>query len=256
MLAAMTWPLVVLSAVCLAGCATVANGPHGQDLAANGQPSAAAAQAAKLKVSAREVVEMASRYFGEIEFVFENPTPEWVRIEKVGLDFGSAAFNQMVYLPWGAQLESWSEATHQRNLIREANDAMAIELLGLGAAVAAAASPSPHAVAFAGGLASLAAAGALGAAVAGQAATTEGGPVFAGRHLLALPIEVPPGLFARRFVVINTPNDQGLGCFSRVILTYELADKSSHKVAVDFRSGADWQERPAWQANACPRRER
>ena len=111
----------------------MASGPYGTYLDTAGQPSTAAAQAAKLKVSAREIPEMSSRYFGEIEFTLENPTAQWVRVDNVSLDFGSPQLNQSVYFPWGSQLDNWLEATRQRNVIVEENAALVFAILGLGA---------------------------------------------------------------------------------------------------------------------------
>jgi hypothetical protein len=249
---------LVLTLLDLVGCVPIASGPYGTHLDASGQPSSAAAQAAKLKVSAREIPQMSSRYFGEIEFTIENPTARWIRMDQVALDFGSPKNNQAVYLPWGSQLDNWLEATRQRNAIRKENSEMALEILGLGGALLSIAAPGqPTGLRVAGGLATLAAitgAAAIATGEAGEAAADR--PVFEGRHLLAMPIEVPPGLFVRRFVVVNTPGDSSLGCFTKVILSYELADKTSHRVAVEFRSGYDPYGVSEWQSDACPHGER
>jgi hypothetical protein len=248
---------LVLASLSLAGCASVASGPYGTHLDAAGKPSAAAAQSAKLMVSAREIPEMSSRYFGEIEFTLENPTAQWVRVDKVVLDFGNPKINQSVYFPWGSQLDNWLEATRQRNAIQEENFAMTVAVLGLGAGmVSMAASGQPAGLRMAGGLATLAAlAGAAAIATGEPTAAVADGPVFVGRHLLAVPIEVPPGLFVKRFIVVNTPGDPGLGCLATLIMSYELADKTTHRVAVGFRSGDNSHGASQWQANACPRGE-
>jgi hypothetical protein len=64
MLADMGKLAIAVASWVLAGCASVASGPYGTYLDTAGQPSGAASQAAKLKVSAREIPEMSSRYFG------------------------------------------------------------------------------------------------------------------------------------------------------------------------------------------------
>jgi hypothetical protein len=244
--------LHALLALALAGCATIASGPHGEYLDAEGKPSAQAAKAAKLRVSAREMTTMSSRYFTELEFTFENPTAEWVRVEKIGLDFGGEKTNQAISLPWGSQLESWAEATHQRNVIRAINDQIALELIGAGVMLSAAAtSHSPAAgAAPAGGMMALTAAAIT---ASDSARAPEGRPTFNGRHLLALPLEVPPGLFLRRYLIVNTPQAPELPCLNSVTMTYEVSDKSTHRVAVSFRSRNN--NASEWQANVCPRDE-
>lgn len=241
--------LHALLALALTGCATVAGGPHGEYLDATGKPSDQAAQAAKLKVSAREMTSMSSRYFAELEFTFENPTAEWVRVEKIGLDFGSEKTNQAISLPWGSQLESWAEATHQRNVIREINDRIALELIGAGVMLSAAAtSHRPGAVAVTvGGMMALTAAAATASE---NASAPDGRPTFNGRHLLALPLDVPPGLFLKRYLIVNTPQAPELPCLTVVTMTYDLSDKSTHRVAVRFR--IPYNNSSEWQANVCP----
>jgi len=247
---------LVLPSLALVACASVASGPHGTYLDSAGQSSPAAARAAKLEVSAREIPEMSSRYFGEIEVTLENPTAEWVRVSKVGLDFGSPKINEAVYLPWGSQLDDWLEATRQRNAIEQENAAMVLMGLGLGASMVSAAAPAgTPGLRVAGGLATLGAwAGAVALASGGPAAGPDG-PVFVGRHLLALPIDVPPGLFVKRFIVVNTPADPGLGCLAKMIVSYELADQTTHRVAVGFRGADASRGASQWQAGVCPRGE-
>jgi hypothetical protein len=111
----------------------------------------------------------------------------------------------------------------------------------------------------AGGLVSMAAlAGAAtlatGEEATGAAAATDEA-VFFGRHLLAVPIEVLPGLFVKRFIVVNTPDDPGLGCLTKLILGYELADKPPHRVAARFRPGDNAHAKSLRQASSCPRGE-
>jgi hypothetical protein len=246
--------LHALLALAFTGCVPIASGPHGAFLDANGKPSEQAAQAAKLMISARELTSMSSQYFAELEFTLENPTAQWVRVEKIGLDFGSDRNNKAVSLPWGSQLESWAEATHQRNVIREINDQIAVELIGAGLMLAAATSRSPVGVAAAtGGMVALTAVSAAPSGAGESALDADGRPRFNGRHLLALPLDVPPGLFLKRYLVVNTPYAPDLPCMSNLIMTYELSDKSTHRVAVTFRGPTS--SVSEWQANVCPRNE-
>jgi hypothetical protein len=54
-------------------------------------------------------------------------------------------------------------------------------------------------------------------------------------------------LFAKRWIVLSTSADPKLGCISAVTLTYELADKTSYRVALAFRNTASSE----WQRAAC-----
>jgi len=235
-----------------AGCAEIASGPQGTSVDALGRPSLEAAKAVPLKVSAGEIWSMSSRYFGEIEFTFENPSGKWIRVEQVALDFGSVQNNQAVYFPWGTQLKSWADATSQRNAIKNANDATALALIGVGGALVSVAAPrGAGGLRVLGGMASLGAVMTMLAAnVEAEAGAADSAPHFGGDHLFAGPFDVPPGLFVKRWLVINTPDQPALKCLTSVTMTYALADKTSHRVALVFRSiGSQWQQ------NVCPRQE-
>jgi len=121
--------------------------------------------------------------------------------------------------------------------------------LGLSCARSVGTAGEEPAARAAGGFATLAAMTALTATVMeSRAESTEGSPIFEGSHLLAVPFDVPPGLFVKRWLVVNTPADPTLGCLTNLVLTYELADKSSHRVALSFRNTNAPSE---WQANVC-----
>ena len=133
---------------------------------------------------------------------------------------------------------------------------MTIALLGLGAGMLSIAAPGhPAGLRVIGGLATVAGVAGAATLVASESTTAAAEPVFFGRHLLAVPIEVPPGLFVKRFIVVNTPDDSGLGCLSRLVMRFQLADRSTHQVAVGFRFGDNPRGASRWQANVCPRRE-
>jgi hypothetical protein len=54
-----------------------------------------------------------------------------VQIDRVDLDFGTPAKNQAPLLPWGADLETWQNATVQRNRVRLANTQAGLALVAL-----------------------------------------------------------------------------------------------------------------------------
>jgi hypothetical protein len=247
-----TLAMPLVCTVTAGGCAQIANGPHGIYLDPNGHPSEPAARSAKLQISAGEVVDMSSPYLGEIEFTFENPTTKWIRVEKVQLDFGGEKANQAIGIPWGSQLESWAEAINQRNAIRNANRRTSLEILSLsGSLVSAAAPRNAHGALVAGGIASLGAATATYVAeTQTRAEAAEHAPTFGHNHIFSGPFDVPPGLFAKRWLVASTPADPRLGCITSVTMIFELADKSSHHVALDFRA-VERSPPSLWQRENC-----
>lgn len=103
----------VLMVGCMAGCGTVASGSYGVPLDEHPKPGADPAPPAVpsgLRVSAGELHWLSSPYFGAVEVTFENPTPGWVEIEQVDVDFGSPQRNQAVFLPWGAYIDAWRQS--------------------------------------------------------------------------------------------------------------------------------------------------
>ena len=51
-------------------------------------------------------------------------------------------------------------------------------------------------------------------------------------------------------VLVNTPADPGLGCIASVTMIFELADKSSHRVALNFRA-VELSPSSLWQRESC-----
>ena len=239
----------------MSGCAGIASGAYGTDLDVGGRPVGAASNPAGLRISAGEVDSMSSTYFGEIEFTFENPTPHWIRIEQVKLDFGSERNNNDVYVPWGNQLENWFDSTRQCNVIREANTETALSLLAIGGAiVSAGAGRGSGGLRAAGGLVALSATAALvGKEIQDRKDAAENVPVFAQSHLFGGAIDVPPGLFVKRWIVVNTPADPYLQCLTSVTMTYVLGDQTSHRVLLDFRYHYVRSPHSEWQRSVCRR---
>lgn len=236
----------------VAGCASIASGAYGTNLDATGRPTSPVASPAGLKISAGENAYMSSAYFGEIELTFENPTPAWIHIQQVQLDFGSALSNQDVSVPWGTQLENWFEATRQRNAIREANTQTALSLLALGGSLVASGASHGSGARALGGLVAISATAALfGKQLQADQATAEGVALFPESHLFGGPIDVPPALFVKRWIVLNTPADPRLNCLTSVIMTYLLNDQTWHRVRLDFRYPSAPGFASEWQRKVC-----
>ena len=242
---------ILAGAVAVAqGCATIHSGPYGVPVDAAKRPVPAAA--APLRVSAAEISNASSPYFGLVEVTFENDSPAWLQIDRVDLDFGSPQKNSSVQIPWGDDLQVWSEAVRVRNEVNAANMATALgtltTLTTLGWAVFGHHGPAPATTAaHIGGVLTVGAIGALYAsdrAQAAEAAST--GPTFASTHLLATPIRVPPGLFAKRWILLYTAARPLGGCLDEVVLGYQLSDHRQARVLLHYKASAS-----VWQREAC-----
>lgn len=219
------------------GCATVANTHAARPVNADGT-SGGARSTSGLVVSGEELEEVSSPEFGVLAVTFENPTREWLRIDSIALDFGSDVRNQSILIPWGEQLASWELATSQRQAIRAANTSATLSLLAIGGGLAAGLGRR-SAVGAVGGLVGLAAVAALWGRAIDDNATAA---TFPSKHLLATPFSVPPGLFAKKWILLNGPTAGASGCITSVRIEYDVANKGRERVFLPFsRSGSQWQ---------------
>ncbi|HVV49270.1 MAG TPA: hypothetical protein VHO06_06415 [Polyangia bacterium] len=224
----------------LGGCATINSGPYGVPVDAGNRPLAAAVPP-PLLVSASEVTSYSTRYLGLVEVTFENRTAVWKQVDRVSLDFGSAAKDQSVTIAGADDIDAWERAITIRNALqglpRAGGGDIGIEALGLDAGDAlgawavhrppAAAAPDTAAPPTAGGPPPNAAPPA---------------PVYPVQHLLTTPFRIPPGLFAKRWILLTTPDNPPGGCVSSMILSYETSDHATARVRLPFKDTmSEWQ---------------
>lgn len=203
-----------------------------------------------LVISGEEVTALSSTHFGMVEVTLENKSSDWVRIPRLSLEFGNAAMNEEVFLPTGADITAWYLATMQRNEVSDTNEASALAglfVLGEAAALVGAASGERGLAAAGKGLA-------LAAGTVAVADDISDGIQRAGRvsvlpntHLLDLPLVVPPGLFAKKWVLVNT-RDRGTPCILGMFLDYDVEKYGHERVLLQFRRSGS---RSAWQREAC-----
>jgi hypothetical protein len=237
--------LPLLSSVLFApGCATVHSGRVAAHVDAEGHRVYGAGSPLGLVISGREVTDLASPYFGFVELTFENTTASWVRITKIDMNFGTPAKDQNVLVPWGSDIDTWRAATYQRNAIREANTRTALELVAIGGALTASVARHKPAGAI-GGLAALGAIGALTTqAYADRVKEAETTAPFPDNHLLAVPFGVPPALFSKRWILLNTQNRPEAGCIRSMYLDYEAEGGQKDRVEIEFKppgTHSEWQ---------------
>lgn len=236
-------------------CASVGSEYAATPVDAEGRLMAGRRMPSGLALSSEELRPYASAYFGMVEITFENKTAEWIHIDRVSLDFGGGARSEAVVVPEGADLDAWYEATQQRNDIRDTNAATALgALFALGQAVAVVGALSgEREVAAAGG--ALALGTATAAAIEGQdrrVQRAEGVRVVPQSHLLNVPFAVPPGLFAKKWVLLQT-RSRAAPCIGTMLIDYDTRERGRERALLTFRTAfesSEWQRRtcgsPAW----------
>jgi hypothetical protein len=152
-----------------------------------------------------------------------------------------------VFVPWGTDIQTWQQATLLRNEVRAANTRTALEALAVGGLVVGSAS-NDRGVQAAGGM--VAVTGLTGLVAQGYSERVEAAqrsPIFPESHLLAVPFGVPPGLFTKKWLVLNTlPTSRG--CVRSVLLDYEIDRGVRERAWLTFRKRAS---RSQWQRAAC-----
>jgi hypothetical protein len=230
---------------CLAGgCATA---DYGVPVDAANRPQAAKAAPA-LWVSAAEAVNYSTRYLGLVEVTFENRTPVWKQVDRVGLDFGNPAKDRSVTIASTEDIDAWVQAIRIRPfspaiVTGTAIDGLGLRVLGdvLGTSVGQC---RPVAAGVRTGTAS-----ATPGAPADAASATPGAPAGAApsppypdQHLLTTPFRIPPGLSTKRWILLSTPDNPPGGCIESMILSYETSDHATGRVRLPFKDPvSEWQ---------------
>lgn len=236
--------LLLALALCIPSCARVQGDFLARPFDDSGRLSQEELTPSALRVSGGEMADLASPYLGAIQLVFENESAEWVRIRDVRLRFGSAEQDAAVRVPYGTDLTSWYESTLVRNDVRDHNRSIVLGSITLGAAMVAAASHD-ETVRAAGGLASLGAATALTVSdVDARIDALERPAMFPEHHLLAGPFAVPPALFVKKWITLQTPGGS-LPCVAGMTVSYAVDGRAREHVYLKFKVSSEW------QAKAC-----
>jgi len=204
-----------------------------------------------LIISAQEVPSLASSQFGMLEVTFQNVSAEWRRIDHLELDFGALVRTTGgVSLPAQEQLAAWYLATLQRNEVRNTNAAAALAgLYLLGETVSAIGTAAGEHELAAGGTALAGSAEAIYGVreYEDQIEHAERVQALPSTYLLSVPFSIPPGLFAKKWVVLGT-HDRRTPCVRALLLEYVLQDRSRERVLSRFLKQGDDSE---WQRGAC-----
>jgi len=239
----------VLACWFVAGCATIHNAEPAYPIDEQGHVSESQVTRSGLRVSGEELASLSSPNFGVLELTFENSAADWRRIKRVRLDFAGPTNNQFVRIPWGDDIRAWYEATLQRNQIDERNRSVALGVVAIAGMIVATSSSSQPAKVL-GGLAAVSSVAAMQAERTSVATNSvERVAMFPDSHLLAGPFAVPPNLFAKKWVLLNTKDGNNVPCIDRLVLTYEFEDLPFERVFLRYKSKSEWQARACFKVS-------
>lgn len=192
-----------------------------------------------LIISGSEVVPLSSTYLGILDFTFENTTSQWMRIQKVSIDFGDPTVNDEVQVPVGSDIVVWYEAAQQKVDISNYNMQMILGAIAGAGGIAAgigSANNKPGLAAF--GAMNLVAAASVSAFA--QIETTlrelETSKIVPRNHLFSQDFIIPPGLHTKKWILLYTQNPVDIPYLSSIFITLGFDNGEERKVKVNFRS--------------------
>lgn len=225
--------IILALITCASACATVQTGALAKKIEPSGRVTEQFVQNSGLRISGTQVNVMSSEHFGMAVVTFENLSSGWRRVSNVRLSLSPRALNERVIVPSGLELEAWVDATLTRNYLFTRDTALALSTLGFGDWIRRV-TKDRRAPELQGGAAGLQTISAL---------TTQNTRMYLPDHLLEAPVTVPPALFAKRWIVLNTPPDLG-ACIRGVVLDFDVDTGEHEQVWVPFEThGSAWQER-------------
>jgi hypothetical protein len=232
-----------------AGCMTVARGQLAQPLDEQGKPRQAGdAAVSGLRLSSRIVSELTSEHLGFIEITFENQSDRWIWIDRANIRANDASANQNVVIPLGEELVSWQRAAVERAQIRNLDNAPVLALISDKGAAMHVLPKESSVDAAASGVTSIALSALLKDSQARPTFRADVAKTVPATHLLSLPFSIPPGLFARRWIVLDTSRDAAIPCLRRMLLEYQVRDGARERSWLRLRgyvrnSGIEWQSK-------------
>jgi hypothetical protein len=200
-----------------------------------------------LIISSIEYESLSSKYFGVINITFENKSDEWVKIKKIIIDFGNDDKNKNIKITSGNELHYWAKSISKKREIAEFNKKIILGSIGIiGLGVAGGTKNS--------NLKNIGSALFLGAAT--SLAVTEynrnlnkiqNPRIFPENHLLSANFAIPPGLFVKKWIVLNSKNYRKTKIIDKVYLRCITEEGKSEKFKLVFRNFI--QSNSLWQAD-------
>lgn len=206
--------LSLFLALNLAACASVHKARTAVPNEANGLP---------LKITAQEITEYTDEYHTMIDITFENTGDRWLHVDETAVDFTNKS-NVEHNIIVGKDLIAWAESYRIKESVKNYNDSLGIAAAILGGVIIAAAagrSGSPAGVAAGASLA-------VGAATMHDVKSLKRSKLEAETSSLVpeghiyRDFGIPPKGYARRWLLVNTPQKMIAKKFALTLNTVEL----------------------------------
>lgn len=191
--------------------------------------------AAPIAISASLNHKLSSEYFGYFDFTLENKTDKWVVVKNVTISFPDSMLNNNIKVVAGQDITLWHEGYLARNAVNQYNKGIALGAFSVAAGVASAAVNDQTAKSV---LAAASAAPLVALSVAELSSlrdSVEKSGVFPASHLLAGDIRIPPSMFTRKFLLLNSTNHKNISYAQSFLLSWETDSGETFKMTANFR---------------------
>lgn len=168
-----------------------------------------------------------TNYFGAFDFVLENKSDQWIVLKDIKVSFLTPEQNQNISIPTGAQFSAWSEGMQNSQNYNQKKAALVGIFIG-GAMMANGQSQEERNV---GAVATGVSIAALASANSSRAML---GALPTG-HLLGGDIAIPPGLFLKRWLVVNSSKHKETGYVHTIVIEFKDANSNPQKYYLPFR---------------------
>lgn len=189
-----------------------------------------------LIVSGEELTEFSSPNFGFLVFTIENKSSKWINLKNLKVDFGNELRNQNIKFTSGKDLITWNEAITTQRRISDYNKRVFLSsLVGFGELLIIGSEDED--VQRAGALIGFGALTSLSVDEFNKQKTyLKLSNIFPEGNLFNEEIYVPPGLFVKKWLLVNTNNHQDIGFIDTIFLEYETENGTAERIQLKFRS--------------------
>lgn len=216
-------------ALFFAGCATVGNEHVGVPVNKPGE-----AGRESLTFSASLIEDLSSEYFGYLDFTIENNSEKWIVVKVTGIRFDSLASSENIRFPNAEEYLNWQAAMGQKIRIEEYNKSIAMGVVA-GAGLGLAALSDNNTVRGLGAATAVASAGYMAGHGINQVRDSlQLAKAIQANNLLVDSALVLPGLFTKKWLLVNTMNHDKIGFLTEMTLNYTESGKEK-AVKIKFR---------------------
>ncbi len=243
---------VLLCLLFIMSCASIHSGNYAVPIEANGESQDKIKTDLGLIISGSINHLYCTEYFGFIDFTFENQSDKWIRIQNVKIHFGNDDADRNIKFVSGVDLLHWKKAMQMKVAIDEHNQKLIIgSLAGLSKLIATISDDEDlkdiSNVSTIGLLTSLAV-----NEFNEKTDILEKTKIFPDNHLLSSDFTIPPGLFTKKFLLLNSQNHNEIPLIQHLFIEYVTDDGNIESVKLRFRH-LIYASHPKWQSQVLNR---